>query len=588
MILCSLAMTGLLSSGGPTIVNVARAVTGDEWQVGSQTVFRSADTNEIEVYDAETHSLFSTGVPAAVGPFVFGRLALFLVDEAVVGQDLDQDGKTDHWIHFVLDLETLAVTSLGLPARQAPAKQTDYYYGGDGYPLLTFSVPEILAGDLNGDGDASDTVTHVFDTESGEVRNLGLARYSLSAAVGDQVYIVVSEVSQGLSDLNGDGQIAGFVLFRHDFASGTTDNTGFPGWRVSTGLAAVLEEAAGIDLDGDGLISPFQAFFAFDETTYEATPLNVGRLPYSGLGQAGRMTVINACEAGFGAGIDVNGDGDLLDATALVWDAEHARLRRTGVGASNGTLLGGYVVSGRSGFSTLVDEAYDQVDATGDGDTLDFVVKHWRESTGVETAPWAVEFGLTGDGEVVAFHVDEANQGADLDGDGQLASQVFIVQDFGQDEFWVLPWTFSFLRVVTGGVVYYARSEFSEGQDLNGDGVLDDAVLFSFETETGQSVEPPSVTRSRLQDPLEAEFRRLLRLRRRGNGRRPERRRRYGRLGSARGRAVARRIHNGSSPGVRPVGTVAGAVPAGGSEGQLVRAQKAVVGTQLERGLPLS
>ena len=102
-----------------------------------------------------------------------------------------------------------------------------------------FLVAEATAGDLNGDGDAADTVVHVLNTETGEVVNLGLAVpvvcdrafppgfcSPVQPVVGDTIVaFLVSEHDQGAQDLNGDRDAIDDVVFVYDAARGEVRST---------------------------------------------------------------------------------------------------------------------------------------------------------------------------------------------------------------------------------------------------------------------------------------------------------------------------------------------------------------------------
>lgn len=484
--LATLILAAVLQAGGPTLVNTGQAIgpNGFLWQRGAKTVYASPGEFELQVYDAETQSSFSTGLMVSDGPYLFGDLVLFLVDEASLGQDLDQDGETDDLIYHVLDLTTLAVTSLNLPGFS--------YFGyvfGSRVPsrFLGFLVQESDAGDLNGDGDVSDDVAHVYDAETGEVRNLGLATDQLPLAEGDQVFVYVNEFAQGQTDLNGDGLLFG-SLFQHDFPANVTTNTGFAGWKGPPGLAFLPEGPLGEDLNGDGIVSNGTLYYALDSGANGPQPLGIGAaLPFvqSAAGFSALPVTESASE------IDLNGDGDLGDRTVLGWFPRTGQVERLGLGG------GGPVSTHRQGdrvsVLALVAEEFEQIDVTGDGDASDFVARYWDSAMGIETLPLPANGStVRGEGALVTFHMFEQEFGTDVDGDGQLTSFVQVVHDFSLDRTWIFPWTG--LVWVTGGVLYAQRGEVFEGQDLNGDGSIDAVVLFSLDPATGiETVYPVSV-----------------------------------------------------------------------------------------------
>lgn len=84
--------------------------------------------------------------------------------------------------------------------------------------FVAFSCNEASDGarDWNFDGDVHDDVLFLVDDKSGELFNLGFACAFASkvAACGSQVFFVVDEREQGHVDLNGDGDANDTVLHR--------------------------------------------------------------------------------------------------------------------------------------------------------------------------------------------------------------------------------------------------------------------------------------------------------------------------------------------------------------------------------------
>src|SRR5262249_25653334 len=123
--------------------------------------------------------------------------------------------------------------------------------------LVAFLVGEPGQGnrDLNGDGDASDPVPHVYDAATGTTTNLRLAAQDFQ--VGDNLVASrVMEPGQGNTDLNGDGDKSDFVFHTYAPAAGTANlRLAATDYKVQGKLAAfaVLEQFQGNqDLNGDG------------------------------------------------------------------------------------------------------------------------------------------------------------------------------------------------------------------------------------------------------------------------------------------------------------------------------------------------
>jgi len=152
-------------------------------------------------------------------------------------------------------------------------------------PFSITAGPEVAGGivgvlvqedaDLNGDGDASDAVMHLYDADAGVMTNT--ARAASEFVMGERVTAAcgpvqltalrVPEATQGNADLNGDGDAGDGVLHVHDAVSGVTRNLGQAAtpctfaacdprtpYRVSgskvTFLTSEVEQGGG-DLDGN-------------------------------------------------------------------------------------------------------------------------------------------------------------------------------------------------------------------------------------------------------------------------------------------------------------------------------------------------
>lgn len=96
-----------------------------------------------------------------------------------------------------------------------------------GRRVIAFVVPETGHGygDLNGDGDATDSVYHTYRMAPGLLANLQLAGAQLSAHLDDGLLaFLVIEKHQGNTDLNGDGDTLDYVLHLHCPPTGLSTN----------------------------------------------------------------------------------------------------------------------------------------------------------------------------------------------------------------------------------------------------------------------------------------------------------------------------------------------------------------------------
>lgn len=117
----------------------------------------------------------------------------------------------DRVLH-VLDPATGTITNVGIAS-------SGFMVSGE---QVAFLVNEQSEGaDLNGDGDSTagprfdppaDSVLHVFNADTGEVRNLRLATSQILDFDGDMMLFAVSETNHFNADLNADGDTADAVV----------------------------------------------------------------------------------------------------------------------------------------------------------------------------------------------------------------------------------------------------------------------------------------------------------------------------------------------------------------------------------------
>ncbi|MFG0320420.1 MAG: hypothetical protein ACF8XB_24325 [Planctomycetota bacterium JB042] len=139
-------------------------------------------------------------------------------------------------------------------------------------------------------------------------------------------------------------------------------------------------------------------------------------------------------------------------------------------------------------FFTVDEGQQGTLDRNGDGDALDLVVHSVDTATGIVTnLGLAVTSGLAVDGHRVAFHVPEAEQGIDANGDGDQYDVVPHVFDADLGTVSNLGIAGSFYRpMISGGWVLFEVLEAAQGlADLNGDGDVADSVLHFHDLATG-------------------------------------------------------------------------------------------------------
>jgi hypothetical protein len=235
--------------------------------------------------------------------------------------------------------------------------------------LSVFPVDETEAGDLNGDGDAADAVLHVFDAKQRVTLNLGLAAASVcrtvlgppfvictpvSPVIGRSIVaLLVGELAQSETDLNGDGDAGDDVLHVYSVATGAIINTRLAvardvGRDVSSYIFPVMPVVAGdgiallvgeveqggtdLNLDGDAVDD---VLHVIEPTSHQI--LNLELAAATVLGPFGVRNAIwpqldrhhvafVAGEAEQG-GIDLNGDGDADDEVTYELKMQSGRLR---------------------------------------------------------------------------------------------------------------------------------------------------------------------------------------------------------------------------------------------------------------------
>ena len=289
--------------------------------------------------------------------------------------------------------------------------------------------------DFNGDGDMDDNGAHYYDLQTGTLVNLGFHSGIVQIA-GRLVIHNVFEENQGNADLNGDGDASDFVLHLTDIDTGVTTNLGL--------------HAPYPRIDGDTLV------FAVVES------------------QQG--------------GVDLNGDGDALDAVAHTYDITSGTLTNLGLAVRTIKYKSPYIV-------LYVDEAdQDDTDFNGDSDAEDIVVHVLHEVSGSLSNLGLAVLGdpnLPLPGHELVLTAWEAKQGADLNGDGDQLDQVPHVYDLVAGTMWNLGVAnhSSYRPEFNGTLLGFNASESGQGgTDLNGDGDSTDEVAHYADVGTGTLV----------------------------------------------------------------------------------------------------
>jgi hypothetical protein len=420
-----------------------------------------------------------------------GDLWLLSVPESAQGgADLNGDGDALDQVVSVLDLATGSVTPTSLDVTQQPFAP----FWGVGGALAALGVSEEGQGglDLNGDGDATDWVLHIFEAGSGTVENLGIsvAPASVALFVDDGgVGFVVDEVSEGRGDLNGDGDTNDTVLHHWDaLAREVVKITAHMRFhQYDAGFAAVLisETFEGLDLNGDGDANDLDVVHLYDTRTRQLENLGLATTSI-GLAFGAGWLVIPVLE-GANGGLDRNGDGDALDKLYVLHEPATGASWETGL---SGPPVGAFHHPAPSTDARVVVITGETAgfDRNGDGDLDDLWPVILTPATADVFDPsltFDVFFStLTLAGDRMAIEVDEARQGLDLNDDLDLEDQVVHELDLAQR-------TYSNLRLVVADVtatparLLLPRFESWDFTDWNGDGDQDDLVPALFEGDSG-------------------------------------------------------------------------------------------------------
>lgn len=413
-------------------------------------------------------------------PAVGDGLVAFSVSEAAQGGvDLDGDGSATGDVLHVFD----GASGTSTNTRMAVASPL---FLGDGRVAYLAFESMLESGDENGDGDALDLVLQVFDPATGTNQSSGLASDGAAPLVADGVWLVaVPERAQGGLDANGDGDVEDAVLHvfdpRTEFVRNLRLACPGPGCAVASrpmkGQASfgILAQEDGVDRnrDGDGL----------DAVAFTYDP-RADRLRNSGVAAvlplvfAGSSFAFRGLEAAQDE--DLNGDGDLLDAVAFL---DPLAGRTTNLGQDALDLRGSeaFLLLARAESTSGSDS--NGVDSNRDGDRADVVVHAFAPATGRTTDTRIASRDVFGaSASEILLYVGEADEGRDLNGDRDLADEVFVLFDVpaaasaslnlagGTDEA-------RFASLSPSGRLVLLASELAQGTDLDADGDLSDQVF---------------------------------------------------------------------------------------------------------------
>jgi hypothetical protein len=361
----ALVPSGLLGIDGTTVAFTLA-------ELGAADLNADGDADDFSVlhlYDADSLHVVNKSLDVIQNELRFaGGFVGFLASEpANGGLDLDGDGDALDSVFVAIDEST------GLTRIPGVSGSSPFDLPGAASDLFLMRVPE-QGLDRNGDGDGSDAVAVAYDARTDELFESGLAMPNSFLVESDGwLGVPVSEADQGPTDLDGDGRF-GVLPFAFDTASGASVRLGYPGFFVGTlegHLLGVASEEGG-DLNGDGDLADF-VLQSWSTRTRRNT--NTGVAFGALFGSAGERALVAVVEAGQGA--DLNGDGDTLDMVLALLDAKSGHVQSLELAITSGD-----AALGAAGFgAALVNEAAQGADLNGDGD-LDDDVLHEIELRG--------------------------------------------------------------------------------------------------------------------------------------------------------------------------------------------------------------
>ncbi|HYD50391.1 MAG TPA: hypothetical protein VEB21_18685, partial [Terriglobales bacterium] len=287
--------------------------------------------------------------------------------------------------------------------------------------------PTALDRDLNGDGDIADTVLRVLDTagERAIVSTLAPAS-AVEVAGGRAVFLVPEpELEASVADRNGDGDAADSIVHLYDAGVHNLAVAASRAVLSDRWIAMLVSEADHADRDrnGDGdredgvlCVAPLESPADCHNVAQAADDVRV----------AGEHIAILTPEAMQGA--DLNGDGDHIDRVLQIYDPASQTLTNTGQAAED-------VVAGATLVAFRTAERVQGRSLNDDGDLDDVVLQVFDLQSGV-----VVNSGQTATpcrleacdprlpyrvlSATVRFLTLEAEQGSDLNGDGDLADLI--------------------------------------------------------------------------------------------------------------------------------------------------------------------
>ena len=474
---------GIDSSLGFVLNENFVAIRSSEYRSGRTDLNDDGDAIDfvLHTYDVQSGVLTNTGLDASGAPEIFGNYVAWTVNETRQGMtDLNDDGDVRDFVLHVADMSTGLITNLACPGAS---------YSLDG-TILGFLVSETGHGgaDLNGDGDASDSVLHLFDVATGTITNVGMDASGGFSVSGAFVAFGVDEKLDGYGDSNGDGDASDIVMHVYDMAEGVVTNLelatnalefDFDGDLLAFTVSESFNGEVDLNGDGDALDS---VLHVYEPSTNALSSLGIAVESLEDFQVDNGVLAFAASESL--QDVDLNSDFDKVDEVMHVFD-----------GGTGGVVNTFYAVEGfeldRGHLAFGVREQFG-LDLNLDGDTEDLVLHIHDVASGLTANLFTdatLGFKLEG-GKLLALGASENQQGSDdQNGDGDTADFTLYIFDFTVGSLINLRadpsggyQTFQ----LNGNQVSFGVQELAQGQtDLNGDADFSDVVLHYYDVTTG-------------------------------------------------------------------------------------------------------
>ncbi|MHC4973636.1 MAG: hypothetical protein ACYTG3_15025 [Planctomycetota bacterium] len=439
---------------------------------------------------------------------VVGALVLTPVSENEMGTDLNGDGDQTDRVLQQVDTDGQVNFNLGV-ATTGPILASDQHFA--------FLIGEAAQGaaDLNGDGDTSDAVWFVYDPTRppgpANPFNTMLATSSIGLiGIGTTGGFVLlqSEASSSV-DLNGDGDTLDIIPTAFDGRAFVVSTATIPPHAAGTPLVArngrvlvaAAEQAATADLNGDGDQT---------DTTLGYVDFNVGLAVFRPIGNSFARAVANHpyaltdgeavyfIDEASDAGIDLNNDGDALDAVVAVYSIASGSQERlpfnpaiSSLALAGATTVGIGVGPNRA--IVAIDEAgQGNLDLNNDFDTVDFILA-WIDTAGgpgtmnITSPPYTLAPQTPAiDGVRAVVAVSEPAMtffGIDLNNDGDTTDAVAYLLDTSAAPGLMINLNLAVATMAVNGddAMIGVFEPFQGGADLNGNSVVSDVVQFYFD-----------------------------------------------------------------------------------------------------------